>query len=59
MIIIKSTLKRLFNKFWMKLIMAKKINHREHRGALLFSLCPSVSSVVFRTIPEDNKKSHT
>ncbi len=37
--------------------MAKKINHRghrEHRGALLFF---SVPPVVFRTIPEDNKKS--
>ena len=33
--------------------MAKKINHREHREALLFF---SVPSVVFRIIPEINKK---
>ena len=41
--------------------MAKIINHRGHGGhreALLFSLCSSVFSVVFRTSPEDNKKSH-
>ena len=36
--------------------MAKKINHRGHRGHRE-SLFFSVYSVVFQTIPEDNKKS--
>ena len=44
-----------FNLFWINGSCQRRLNTEVHRE-LFFSLCPSVISVVFRTVPKDNKK---